>query len=177
MLFNVQPLRYTVAESKISIATRVAELEPVMAMIFSELSGFSLRIVDSRSSWHVASYDWRYWRIELNYSYFARDSYNTLPFVLAHETVHAVQWLTSRILRGERSADVYVLSRLPTELYPCKKAFYVKVPKNLLLTNSDLVKQIAQESILMREQGFRRYIAWFESELKKQSNELARKSE
>ena len=175
-MFKVRPLRYSVAESKVSISARVEELEPVMAKMFWELSGFSLRIVDSGSSWHVASYDWRYRRIELNYSYFARDSYNTLPFVLAHETVHAVQWLTRRIPHGERSADVYALSRLPTELYPRRKSFYVKVPKNLLLMNSNLVKQIAQRSILMRDQGFRRYIVWFEAELKKRGNELARKS-
>lgn len=155
---------------------RVAEMEPIFADMFTELTGVVLTVVDARSSWHVASYDWRHRRIELNCEFFAHDTYNTLPFVLAHEMVHAVQWITRRIPYGERAADVFALSRLPVGLYPRRKAFYVKVPNGLLLKKSHLVKQTAERSIMMRSQGTRCYISWFESELKLLNRNLLRET-
>ncbi|MDG6999929.1 MAG: hypothetical protein JRN15_12535, partial [Nitrososphaerota archaeon] len=168
-------LSYTISESiRPELARQIEDLQPVMERLFSELSGVAIRVANSKSSWHVASYDWKHRLIELNSTYFARDRHNTLPFVLAHETVHAVQWVTRLIPHGEKSADVYALSRLPSDLYPRKKAFYVRVPKRLLLAHAGLVKHSAERSIIKRSEGSRQYIVWFENELVRLNRDLER---
>ncbi len=90
-----------------------------------------------------------------------------MPFVLAHETMHAVQWMTRSIPHGEKACDVFTLARLPVELFPRKKAFYVKVPKRVL-SDPSRISESAKKAIYLRSNGLRRYIMLFEKELKRQ---------
>ena len=163
----VKPLLYEVRSRKKSrVEEEIREVAPVMARIFPELEGVTLSILDKRSSWHVASYEWRRCRIEMNFTFFERDRDNTLPFVLAHETMHAVQWMTRSVPHGERACDLFTLARLPVELFPKKKAFYVKVPKSVLLFDPSRIKDTAKKAIDLRSKRLRRYIVWFEKELR-----------
>lgn len=164
----MKPLSYVVETRKSSpVVARILELAPVLAEIFPELNGATLTIRNKKSSWHVASYEWRIGRIEMNFEYFERDRDNTLPFVIAHETMHAVQYVTRSVPQGERACDIFTLARLPETLLPRKKAFYVKVPKRVLLSNPSRIRETAQNALAMRSRGLRRYIVWFETELKR----------
>ncbi len=147
-----------------TIRGRILELAPTMAEIFPELKGVTLKIANSRSSYHVASYEWRSGKIEMQFRFFERDMSNTLPFVLAHETMHAVQWMRRTVPHGEKSCDVFTLARLPIELFPREKAFYVKIPKRLL-SDPAKIRNAARRAISLRQEGLRRYITWFENEL------------
>ncbi len=161
----MEPLLYNVMTGKNpSVRDKILDLTPTMAKIFPELKGVTLKIANSRSSWHVASYEWRSGRIEMQFRYFEKDQSNTLPFVLAHETMHAVQWMRRSVPHGERSCDVFTLARLPIELFPKKKAFYVKIPQRLL-SDPSMIRDLANQAISRRRNGLRRYITWFENEL------------
>lgn len=163
-----KPLDYEISRSrKQHVSLEISKLSPVISKAFPELAGRTLRLVDKASSWHVASFDWRSKIIEMNFAYFEHDTENTLPFVLTHETVHAVQWMTGQIPHGEKSADVFALSRLPFTLYPRKRAFYIRVPRRLLFFRPKLVKETAEKAIDLRRHGVRRYIVWLEDELKR----------
>ncbi|MGI0080117.1 MAG: hypothetical protein ACRECH_10885 [Nitrososphaerales archaeon] len=164
----MKALSYVVRTRKNSrVEAEILKLAPVMAKLFPELNGVTLTIINSRSSYHVASYEWHSGRIEMNFGFFERDREGTLPFVLAHETMHAVQWMTRSIPHGEKACDVFTLARLPVELFPRKKAFYVKVPKRVL-SDPSRISESAKKAIYLRSNGLRRYIMLFEKELKRQ---------
>ena len=163
----VEPLSYEIRTRKKSpVEKEILKLEPVMAKLFPELNGVTLSIRNTRSSYHVASYEWHTGRIEMNFGFFEKDRDGTLPFVLAHETMHAVQWMTRLIPHGEKACDVFTLARLPVEFFPRKKAFYVKVPKRVL-SDPSIISECAEKAIDLRSKGLRRYIMWFEDELKR----------
>lgn len=163
----MNPLAYLIkTRVKSPIEKEIRILGITMSKIFPELTGETLTIHNTNSSHHVASYEWHRGIIEVNFNFFENDRDNTLPFVLAHETTHAVQWKKRTIPLGERSCDIFTLARLPTNLYPKKKAFYVKIQKKVLLTDPERIQKTAKRAIELREMGMRKYIFWFENEIK-----------
>ncbi len=96
-----------------------------------------------------------------------RTSYHTI----AHELVHLLQRSDAGVPQGERSCDVYSLARHWTlnDVAPS----YVKIPSRLVYTDGSLppatarvVYEAASEALELRENGLRRYIAWFEDKLR-----------
>ncbi|MGI0091625.1 MAG: hypothetical protein ACREBS_07950 [Nitrososphaerales archaeon] len=148
------------------LESRIQELRASIAPLFPELRSTTLRIRMKRLRRAIAEYDYRALRIDIDPSRFEPDKDNLLPSVLAHETMHAVQHLERSVPFGERSCDVFMLARLPPELYPKTRDFYVKVPQRILSYHPELIKEIAREALKKRERGIRNYIVWFESELK-----------
>jgi hypothetical protein len=162
----MSPLQYEIATNENHpVGQRILDLNSTMANVFPELRGVILRIENCKASGHVASYEWHTRRIEMQFRFFEKDKGNTLPFVLAHETMHAVQWIRRAVPYGERSCDIFTLARLPLGLFPTKKAFYVKVPQSML-SNPERIRETAKEAITLRKSGLRFYIAWFENELR-----------
>ncbi|HXQ93221.1 MAG TPA: hypothetical protein VN739_09475 [Nitrososphaerales archaeon] len=120
----------------------------------------------------IAEYDYRSFRIDIDPSKFEPDPNNLLPSVLAHETMHAVQHFDRTIPYGERSCDLYTLARLPDDMFPRTRDFYVKVPQKILSQRPDLIRMTAKEALDNRSRGIRNYVVWFESELRRISKTL-----
>jgi hypothetical protein len=147
---------------------RIRELEKSLAPIFPELSDVTLRVRMKRLRRAIAEYDSRTLRIDVDPRQFEPDPYNILPSVLAHETMHAVQHFDRTVPYGERSCDVFMLARLPSELYPKNRDFYVKVPTAVM--SPEKIAQTARKALELREKGKRNYIVWFETELRALAN-------
>ncbi len=152
------------------LAKKIIELQTHLAPIFPELDGVALRVRMKRLRRAVAEYDHRTLRIDIDPYHFEPDKKNRLPLVLAHETMHAVQYIDRKFPLGERACDLIMMARLPVEFYPRCMDFYLKIPESLLLLRSQDIKQSALKAINLREAGFRNYIVWFEDELRKISS-------
>ena len=134
--------------------------------MFPELDKISLRIRFKKLRGSLAEYDDRSRRIDIDPRPFQRDATNLLPSVLGHETMHAVQHIDRSVPYGERSCDIFTLARLPDNFFPTVRDFYVKVPQRVL-SHPSLIRETAKKAIAMRAAGTRRYIIWFEKELRK----------
>ena len=158
-------LTYSIlANNNHDLEARIKALESTMQEIFPELNMKQrLRIKNLKSA--IASYDQRAMRIDIDPRPFSPDTNYLLTSVLAHETMHALQYVKRTIPYGERSCDLYMLARLPTEFYPRKREFYVKVPQRILSRAPDRIKETAERAIQLRNSGTRNYIVWFENEL------------
>ena len=97
----------------------------------------------------------------------ARRSYHTI----AHELVHLLQTREPGIPQGEKSCDVFSMARHWTlnDVPPS----YVTIPARLAnnagyvtTEGSRLIYDVATEALARRENGLRRYINFFETELK-----------
>jgi hypothetical protein len=117
----------------------------------------------------IVEYDHRTFRIDIDPRPFDPDHKNLLPSVLAHETMHAVQYVDRKIPHGERSCDLFMLARLPANLYPKSRDFYVKVPQKVMYS-PEVIMETARKAIELRQRGMRNYITWFEAELKTLAN-------
>lgn len=146
------------------LEARIKALESPMQEIFPELD-LKLRLRIKKLKTAIASYDQRAMRIDIDPRPFSPDTNYLLPSVLAHETMHALQHAKRTIPYGERSCDIYMLARLPTEFYPREREFYVKVPQRILSKAPEQVKETAEKAIELRNSGTRNYIVWFENEL------------
>ena len=146
------------------LEARIKALEAPMQKIFPELD-LKLKLRIKRLKRAIASYDHRVRRIDIDPRPFTPDTNYLLPSVLAHETMHALQYVDRKIPYGERSCDIYMLARLPTKFYPYEREFYVKVPQKILSTNPERIKETAKKAIALRNSGTRNYIVWFENEL------------
>lgn len=149
------------------LAKRIKNLESTLAPLYPELGQVTLRIRLKKLRRSVAEYDHRSLRINIDPRSFDPDENLLLPSVVAHETTHALQHIDRSIPYGERSCDVYMLARLPVNLYPKQRDFYVKVPQKVLSSSPDKISQTAKRAIELRESGLRKYIVWFESELQR----------
>lgn len=143
---------------------RIKSLEDPMQKIFPELD-LKLRVRIKRLKAAIASYDHRVRRIDIDPKPFTPDTNYLLPSVLAHETMHAFQYIGRKIPHGERSCDIYMLARLPTKFYPREREFYVKVPQKILSSSPERIMETAKKAIELRNSGTRNYIVWFEQEL------------
>ena len=148
---------------------RIKELECSLSPIFPELWDVTLRIGMKSMRRAIAEYDYRTRRISIDPGPFEPDRDNILPSVLAHETMHAVQHIVRTVPYGERSCDIFMLARLPTNLYPKNREFYLKIPKRLI-SSPERILQTAKKALALRESGMRNYVVWFEGELKKFAN-------
>lgn len=149
------------------LAKRIENLGSILAPLYPELGQVILRIKMKKLRRAVAEYDHRSLRINIDPRSFDPDENQLLPSVVAHETTHALQHLDRSVPYGERSCDVYMLARLPVNLYPSKRDFYVNVPQKVLSSSPDKIIQTAKRAIELRESGLRNYIVWFESELRR----------
>ncbi len=149
------------------VAIKVKELERIFGPIFPELDEVTLRIRMKKLRSAVAMYDHRSLRIDIDPRPFDPDKNGLLPSVIAHETMHAVQYIDRRIPHGERSCDIFMLARLPTNLYPKQRDFYVSVPQSVLSSSPERIRETAAKALELRRKGLRNYIVWFEAELKK----------
>jgi hypothetical protein len=95
-----------------------------------------------------------------------RVAYHTI----AHELIHLLQRTGGLIPLGERSCDIFSLARHWTlnDVPPG----YVKIPASLIGPDGKLppasaraVYDAASEALVLRQNGLRRYIAWFEKRL------------
>ena len=167
-------LEYILLESRshVQFQTRISSVPLSIAPIFPELDGVSLRIRMKRLRSAIAQYDHRSQRIDIDPSNFEPDPNHLLPSVLAHETMHALQYFDRTIPFGERSCDIYTLARLPDEMFPRTRDFYVKVPQKVLCSRPDLIRTKAREALERRSSGVRNYIVWFENELRRISKSV-----
>ena len=147
------------------LQARIEALQGPMQRIFPELD-LKLRLRIKKLNNAIASYDHRAMRIDIDSRPFAPDRNYMLPSVLAHETMHALQYVDRRIPHGERSCDLYMLARLPIKFYPREREFYVNVPQRVLSKNPEMIKLAAKKAIELRNSGTRNYIVWFENELR-----------
>ena len=150
-----------------TLGKKIIALETHLAPIFPELDRVILRVRMRRLRRAVAEYDYRSRRIDIDPRHFEPDEENRLPSVLAHETMHAVQHIDRTIPFGERSCDLFMLARLPVELYPLRRDFYLKVPEGLIRQRSGAIRETALRAISLRAEGLRNYMVWFEQELKR----------
>ena len=157
--FDILPNNYP------DLQQRIETLESAMQETFPELD-LRLRLRIKKLKTAIASYDHRVTRIDIDPRPFSPDKSYLLPSVLAHETMHALQYFDRRIPHGERSCDIYMLARLATRFYPREREFYVNVPRRVLSDHPERVKQTAQKAIQLRNNGMRNYIVWFENELR-----------
>lgn len=97
---------------------------------------------------------------------------NEKNFTIAHEFTHLLQARKKEELQipgGERACDVWTLTRLPLELiddYPTyigRNNYSMRKHWNVI---KDRVKELAFQAIEVRKTK-RRYILWFEGEIKK----------
>ena len=146
---------------------RIKDLESIIAPLYPELAQIMLRIRMKRLRRAVAEYDHRSFRINIDPRPFDPDENMLLPSVVAHETTHALQHVDRSVPYGERSCDIYMLARLPVNLYPRQRDFYVKVPQKILSSSPDKIIQTAKRAIELRKSGLHNYIVWFESELRR----------
>jgi len=144
---------------------RIRELQNTLAPLFPELSDVTLRIRMKRLRRAIAEYDHRTLRIDIDPRPFNPDHQNLLPSVLAHETMHAVQHFDRTVPYGERSCDIFMLARLPSNMYPKNRDFYVKVPQRVM-SSPERIRETAKKALELRAKGMRNYIVWFETELK-----------
>jgi hypothetical protein len=97
---------------------------------------------------------------------------NEKNFTIAHEFTHLLQARRKEELEipsGERACDIWALTRLPLELIDDYPSYIVK--NNYLMSKhwndiKDNVKELAFQATEVRKTK-RRYIAWFEDEIKK----------
>ena len=150
-------------------AKRIKNLESILAPLYPELDQVILRIRMKKLRRSLAEYDHRSLKINIDPRSFDPDEDLLLPSVVAHETTHALQHIDRSIPYGEKSCDVYMLSRLPVYLYPRRRDLYVKVPQKVLSSSPNKIIQTAKRAIELRQSGLRKYIVWFESELRKAS--------
>jgi len=148
-----------------SLEGRIRELQNTLAPLFPELSDVTLRIRMKRLRRAIAEYDHRSLRIDIDPRPFNPDHQNLLPSVLAHETMHAVQHFDRTVPYGERSCDIFMLARLPSNMYPKNRDFYVKVPQRVM-SSPERIRETAKKALELRAKGMRNYIVWFETELK-----------
>jgi hypothetical protein len=162
-------LEFDLVESKLHLEfqLRINSVCSSVGPMFPELGGISLRIRMKRLRRALAEYDYRSLRIDIDPSKFEPDPYNLLPSVLSHETMHALQHIDRTIPYGERSCDLYTLARLPDEMFPRTRDFYVKVPQKILSLRPDLIRITAKEALDNRSKGVRNYIVWFENKLRR----------
>ena len=62
-----------------------------------------------------------------------------------------------------------MLARLPTNLYPKNRDFYVKIPLRVM-SSPERISETARKALELREKGMRNYIVWFETELRTIAN-------
>lgn len=146
------------------LEARIKTLQSSMQQIFPDLDQ-KLRLRIKKLKTAIASYDHRMRRIDIDPRPFSPDANHLLPSVLAHETMHALQYARRTIPYGERSCDLYMLARLPTKFYPREREFYVKVPQRILSATPERIRETAQRAIELRNSGTRNYIVWFEKQL------------
>lgn len=137
-----------------------------MREIFPDLE-ITLRVRFKKLRRAIASYDDRVKRIDIDPRPFTPDPNLLLPSVLAHETMHALQYSGRGVPHGERACDIFMFARLPTTLYPRRREFYVDVPQKILSNDPERIKHTATRAIKLREDGLRNYIVWFETELRR----------
>jgi hypothetical protein len=150
-----------------NLQAKLVEIGNILAPLFPELDQVTLRVRMKKLRKAVAEFDYRYRRIDIDPRPFDPDKNNLLPSVIAHETTHALQHADRHVPYGERSCDVYMLARLPANLYPKKRDFYVEVPQEILFSSPERIIQTARKAIDLREKGLKNYIVWFEKELRK----------
>ena len=96
---------------------------------------------------------------------------NETNFTIAHEFTHLLQVRRKEGLRipsGEKACDVWTLTRLPVELiddYPSYIGKSHQMRKHWI-TIKEKARQLAFQAIEVRKTK-RRYIVWFEDEIKK----------
>jgi len=142
----------------------IRELQNTLAPLFPELSDVTLRIKMKRLRRAIAEYDHRTLRIDIDPRPFNPDHQNLLPSILTHETVHAVQHFDRTVPYRERSCDIFMLARLPSNMYPKNRDFYVKVPQRVM-SSPERIRETAKKALELRAKGMRNYIVWFETEL------------
>ena len=161
-------IKVTRALQKHRSCRRTLEKVRYVRRFFPELDGVSLKIGLTRTSSGMAvpgGYE-----IWLN-------PFHVSNHTIAHELVHLLQRRGTNIPQGERSCDVYSLARHWTlnDVNPS----YVKIPPVLLEIDGTLapaaaalVFRTAAESIRMKQEGLRNYIAWFEARLRESAGRL-----
>lgn len=93
---------------------------------------------------------------------------------IAHELIHLLQRRNLGIPSGEKACDVFSLARHWT--LNDERPSYLRVPRSLYGERGAVSEQIgrelfdlAAEALARREQGHRRYIAYFEQEIQRRS--------
>ncbi len=85
--------------------------------------------------------------------------------LIAHELTHLIQG-SAGIPGGEKACDLWTMARHPlfNEIPPS----YLDIPQGITDewdAYKDLIREKAIQAIVMRRQGLRRYIQWFEKEV------------
>ncbi len=93
--------------------------------------------------------------------------------VIAHEMMHLIQGHND-IPQGERACDLWSMARSP--LFADRPPNYLEIPEFMVerweLWNG-FVRRKAIQAIRLRGSGLRKYIRWFEDELRKADPDLA----
>ena len=160
---------YIIPEQEyVCIFNKLFSLDPIFAEAFPELEGSGIKIKITGEKWCGACYDFTQKAIRFSGPNNIKSSLETLCQIMFHELTHALQYLTRDIPYGERSADVYCITRLPIWIIRDAKNFsYISIPSKVKSDHPKEVKQLAKEAITKRSQGLRNYLVWFESEVNK----------
>ncbi len=144
---------------------RIRELHNILAPLFPELSDVTLRIRMKKLAEQLqnTTIDLLGLTLTRDRSILITKTFSLLSS--AHETMHAVQHFDRTVPYGERSCDIFMLARLPTNLYPKNRDFYVKVPQRVM-SSPERIAKTAKKALELRQRGMRNYIVWFETELK-----------
>ena len=93
-------------------------------------------------------------------------------WTLAHELMHLVQFNDESIPGGERTMDIYALTRTPPELIDDSPSYLV-VPDEIRDSwgnkHAELAHLLAKEALKKRNDGVRRYAVWWEDEFERRS--------
>jgi hypothetical protein len=136
---------------------------------FPELDGKTIKVGSSKyADGKACKEDMAIWIRSRNASY----------YTIAHEMTHLIQGQNG-IPEGEKACDIYALSR---DYKFCDEApNYLKIPA-IFLDEKQCIKDglrimvhlLAKEAIDRRAAGHRNYIRWFENELERVAEILAR---
>lgn len=141
--------------------TRVLESIRQVRLFFPELDGLCIRVGLTQSAAGFASREEPC--IWINPRRLVRHT-------IAHELVHLLQ-NRGLVPGGEKAADLFALARHPVLVddLPC----YLSVPRSLAerwsergVEISSLLHRTAREAVSRRTEGERRYLAWFEQQLR-----------
>ena len=154
------------------IFDKLISLDQVFAEGFPELENMDIKVKITGEQWCGACYDHTRNIIRFSGPNNMKSSLETLGQIMFHELTHARQFLIHDIPHGERSADVYCITRLPIWIMREAKRFgYISIPNKLKSTHPEEIKILAKKAIVKRSQGLRNYLVWFESEVKKLDND------
>ena len=99
----------------------------------------------------------------------ARPTNPTLTSTIAHEFTHLLQIPLRLVPQGERSCDLYALARAGERFL--SPPGYMRVPRiarDAWTEWSDVAADLAKQALERRTAGERRYIAWWEAEMRAQ---------